>query len=54
MHVADALTEEDILGIRRKLIVLGSRSSSQVPRINRTLYLPLLTEDHPMAKMYME
>ncbi len=28
MLVADALTEEDILGIRRKLIVLGSRGSS--------------------------
>jgi hypothetical protein len=47
------LTEEDILGISRKLIVVGSRAENKIPRFYGTPNLTVLNRDHPIAKIYM-
>jgi hypothetical protein len=40
MLMADVLTEEEILGIKQKLIVLELRGINQTLKIYRTPYLP--------------
>ncbi len=54
MLAADVLTKEYILGVKRKLVTLGSRGSDQIPKIDSPAHLPLLTENNPMATLYME
>jgi hypothetical protein len=54
MLAADVLTEEDILGIKQKLIIPGSRRSNQIPKIYSVTHLPSLNESHPKGKLYME
>jgi hypothetical protein len=50
----EVLKEEDILGVRQKLIVLRSWGVNQIFRISRVPYLPQLNKDHLKAKMYKE
>jgi hypothetical protein len=54
MLAADVLTKEYILGVKRKLVTLGSRGSNQIPKIYSAVHLPLLNENNPMATLYME
>ncbi len=56
---ADVFTQDDILRVKQKLTVFGiKRENSQILRIYRaprlTAACPLVNEDLPMAKMYME
>ncbi len=41
IFVVDIFTEEDNLGIKHKLVSLGSGGSNRVPRICSDLYLPV-------------
>jgi hypothetical protein len=55
MLAADVLTEEDVIGIKQKLMVLDSIGSNQMPKnYGEPCYLPLLNMEHPLARMYME
>jgi hypothetical protein len=38
----DVRTEEDVLGTKWKLIVLGSSGSNQVLTLHRVVYMPML------------
>jgi hypothetical protein len=52
--MADMFTQEDILEVKQKLTVLGSRGSSKSSRIYRTPHLCPLNKDLLMAKINME
>jgi hypothetical protein len=54
MLAVDVLTEEDVLGRRRKLITVGSRVANQVENEYRRKALPLLQSVHPLARLYMK
>jgi hypothetical protein len=54
MLVADVLTEEEILGIKRKLKVPELRGINQILKILKDTISALLNENHPMAKVYIE
>jgi hypothetical protein len=54
MLAAAVLTEEDVLGIKQKLMVLDSIGSNQMPKNYGAPYLPLLNMEHPLDRMYME
>jgi hypothetical protein len=52
MLAADVLTEEDVLGIKQKLMVLDSIGSNQMPKnYGAPCYLPLINMEHPLARM---
>jgi hypothetical protein len=53
MLATDVLTEEDVLGQKRKLITVGSRAVNQVAGVYGARELPLLQAANPMARLYM-
>jgi hypothetical protein len=54
MSATDVLTEEDVLGQRRKLITVSSRAVNQTPGVYGASELPVLQAAHPLAKLYMK
>ncbi len=42
MIAADILMEEDLKGVKCRLVVLGSRGSDQIQKMCNTAHLPLL------------
>jgi hypothetical protein len=47
MLAMDVVTEEDINGVKRKLIVIGSREKNQIEDIYGQTELPVLAREHP-------
>jgi hypothetical protein len=50
MLTVDTVTEEDMSGIKRKLIVIGSRGRNQIKGIYGQDDLPVLAKDHMLRK----
>jgi hypothetical protein len=50
----DTTVEEDVNGIRRKLIVIGTRGRNQIQGIYGQIDLPVLTKDHKLSKLYVQ
>jgi hypothetical protein len=46
MLAMDTVTEEDINGVKRKLIVSGSRGRNQIKGVYGTVDLPVIVKDH--------
>jgi hypothetical protein len=46
MFTMDVRTEEDVLKVKQKLIMLEPRGSNQVAKICGMPYFPLLTKEH--------
>jgi hypothetical protein len=53
MLATDVVTEEDVIGRRRKLIVNGSRGRNQIEGIYGQVELPVLPRDHPLSELYI-
>jgi hypothetical protein len=53
MLAMDVATEEDINGIKRKLIVIGSRCRNQIKGMYGTADLPVMAKDHELSKLYV-
>jgi hypothetical protein len=54
MLAMDVVTEEDIYGIKRKLIVIGSRGRNQLKDVYGTADLPVMAKDHRLSKLYVQ
>jgi hypothetical protein len=50
----DTVTEEDINGVKRKLIVIGSRGRNQIKGMYGLVDLPVLAKDHELSELYMQ
>ncbi len=53
MLATNVVTEEDMLGQRRKLITVGSRTRNQTAGIHEKGELSVLQRAHPLAALYM-
>ncbi len=49
----DVVTEEDVIGKRRKLIMIGSRGRNQIAEVYGRAELPVLPKGHPLSELYM-
>jgi hypothetical protein len=49
----DTITEEDVNGVKRKLIVIGSRGKNQIKGVYGTVDLPVMAKDHKLSELYM-
>jgi uncharacterized membrane protein len=47
------VTEEDINGVKRKLIVIGSRGRNQIKGVYGTVDLPVMAKDHKLSELYV-
>jgi hypothetical protein len=54
MLATNIVTEEDVLGQKRKLITIGSRAVNQIAGVYRRGELPVLQWAHPLAALYMK
>jgi hypothetical protein len=54
MLATNIVTEEDMLGQKRKLNTVGSRTSNQIAGIYQKGELPVLQRTHPLATLYMQ
>jgi uncharacterized membrane protein len=54
MLAMDVVTEEDINGVKRKLIVIGSRGRNQIKDVYGTADLPVMAKDHKLSKLYVQ
>jgi hypothetical protein len=54
MLAMDVVTEEDVNGVKRKLIVIGSRGKNQIGDIYGQAELPVLAREHKLSKLYMQ
>jgi hypothetical protein len=50
----DTVTEEDIIGVKRKLIVIGTRGRNQIQGVYWQTDLPVLTKDHKLSELYVQ
>jgi hypothetical protein len=53
MLAMDVVMEEDVNGVKRKLIVIGSRGKNQIEDIYGQAELPALAREHKLSKLYM-
>jgi hypothetical protein len=53
MLVINILTKEDILGTKCKIITFGFRGCNEIPRIYNVTELPIIINDHLLAKLYL-
>jgi hypothetical protein len=53
MLATNVVTEEDVLGQRRKLITVGSRGKNHIAEVYRRTELPVLQRGHPLAALYI-
>jgi hypothetical protein len=49
----DTVTEEDVNGMKRKLIVIGSRGRNQIKGMYGPVDLPVLAKDHKLSELYV-
>jgi hypothetical protein len=54
MLATDVVTEEDINGKRRKLIVVGSKGRNQIEGMYCQAELVVLAREHPLSRLYMQ
>jgi hypothetical protein len=54
MLAMDVVTEEDINGVKRRLIVIGSRGRNQIKDVYGQAELPVMAGDHKLSKLYMQ
>jgi hypothetical protein len=54
MLATDVATEEDINGVRRKLILVGSRGRNQIEDVYEQTELPVLEREHHLSRLYMQ
>jgi hypothetical protein len=54
MLAMDVVTEEDINGVKRKLIVFGSRGRNQIKDVYGQAELPVMAKDHKLSKLYVQ
>jgi hypothetical protein len=54
MLAMDVVTEEDINGVKRRLIVIGSRGRNQIKDIYGQAELPVMAKDHKFSKLYVQ
>jgi hypothetical protein len=54
MLATEVLTEDNVLGQRRKLITVGSRATNQIAHVYGVRELPELQASHPMVELYMK
>ncbi len=50
----DTVTEEDVNGIARKLVVIGSRGRNQIHGVYGQANLPVLTKEHKLSELYAQ
>jgi hypothetical protein len=50
----DTATEEDVIGIKRKLVVIGSRGRNQIQGVYGQANLPVLAKEHKMSELYAQ
>ncbi len=48
----DTATEKDVIGIKRKLVVIGSRGRNQIQGVYGQANLPVLAKDHKLSELY--
>jgi hypothetical protein len=48
----DTVAEEDVNGITRKLVVIGSRGRNQIQGVYGRANLPILAKDHKLSELY--
>jgi hypothetical protein len=53
MLASNVVTEENVLGQRRKLITAGLRAKNQIAGVYGRAQLPVLQRVHPLAVLYM-
>jgi hypothetical protein len=51
--VTDTITEEDTNGVKRKLVVIGSRGRNQIKGVYGTVDLPMLAKDHRLSELHV-
>jgi transposase InsO family protein len=51
--IVDTVTEEDINGVKRKLIVIRSRERNQIKGMYGPVDLPVLARDHRLSELYV-
>jgi hypothetical protein len=54
MLAMNTVTEEDINGVKRKLILIGSRGRNQIKGVYGTGDLPVMAKDHKLSKLYVQ
>jgi hypothetical protein len=50
----DTVTEEDVIGVRRKLVVIGSRGRNQIQGVYGRADLPVLAKEHKLSELYAQ
>jgi hypothetical protein len=50
----DTATEEDVIGVRRKLVVIGSRGRNQIQGVYGQANLPVLAKEHKLSELYAQ
>jgi hypothetical protein len=51
--IVDTVTKEDINGVKRKLIVIGSRGRNQIKGMYGLVNLAVLARDHRLSELYV-
>jgi hypothetical protein len=50
----DTVTEEDVIGVKRKLIVIGTWGRNQIQDVYGQTDLPVLAKDHKLSELYVQ
>jgi hypothetical protein len=50
----DTITEEDVIGVKRKLVVIGTRGRNQIQGVYGQKDLPILAKDHKLSELYVQ
>ncbi len=50
----DTAIEEDVLGVRRKLVVIGSRGRNQIQGVYGQADLPVVAKEHKLSELYAQ
>ncbi len=50
----DTVTEEDVIGVKRKLIVIGTRGRNRLQGVYGQTDLPVLAKDHKLSELYVQ
>ncbi len=50
----DTATEEDVIGVKRKLVVIGLRGRNQIQGVYGQANLPVLAKEHKLSELYAQ
>jgi hypothetical protein len=50
----DTVIKEDVIGVKRELVVIGSRGRNQIQRVYGQTDLPVLAKDHKLSELYVQ